>query len=122
MKNILLGFALMLCVSVSFADVHKWKDADGKVHYGDAPPMAGTQKVKTDTQTEDQIENGHRIQAETASFVKKEESQKLAEATELARQQKKEAKRQDCLNRIRNLNKAFGVDQDKNISGRCEDN
>ena len=57
---------MMLVFSLpTFADVYKWKDANGKTHYGDAPSMAGTEKIKTDKQTEDQIANGERIRAET---------------------------------------------------------
>lgn len=64
--NLFYCFLLVFSTS-AFADVYKWKDANGKIHYGDVPHMAGTAKVKTDEQTEDQIANGERIRAETGS-------------------------------------------------------
>lgn len=67
MKKMLLCLVATLFISPVFADVYKWKDADGKTHYGDAPSMTGTAKVKTDKQTDDQISNGERIRAETTN-------------------------------------------------------
>jgi len=67
MKKMLLCLATMLFISPVFADVHKWKDADGKTHYGDAPSMAVTERVRTDKQTDDQIANGERIRGETGN-------------------------------------------------------
>lgn len=73
----------------TFADVHKWKDANGKTHYGDAPPMAGTEKVRTDKQTDDQIANGERIRAGTEKFEatekQAEHSQKCQELAQIDR-------------------------------------
>lgn len=60
-----LFLLLVLAFSTpTFADVHKWKDANGKTHYGDAPPIAGTQKIMTDKPTEDQVAAAQRT-AET---------------------------------------------------------
>lgn len=72
MKTMLLCLATTLFISPVFADVHKWKDADGKTHYGDAPPIAGTEKVRTDKQTDDQIANGERIKAETETSTRQD--------------------------------------------------
>lgn len=71
-KNYLfLLLALVLSPSV-FADVHKWKDANGKTHYGDVPNMAGTERVRTDKQTDDQIANGERIRGETGNSARQD--------------------------------------------------
>ena len=43
--NIALGGALLLWVNISaIADVYKWVDKDGKIHYSDQPPLAGDAK------------------------------------------------------------------------------
>ena len=65
MNKTMLCLVAMLFISSVFADVHKWKDVEGKTHYGDAPPVAGTSTVKTDKQTDDEIANGERIRADT---------------------------------------------------------
>jgi hypothetical protein len=45
----LLPVALLLVVVSAHAQVYKWKDASGTVHYSDAPPPAGAEykSVKT---------------------------------------------------------------------------
>ena len=40
----LLPLAALL-VGVAHADVYRWKDAQGHVHYGDQPPASGAQKI-----------------------------------------------------------------------------
>lgn len=66
----LLG--LLVFSADAIAEVRKWKDANGKTHYGDAPPMAGTAKVRTDKQTDDQIANGERIRSETENSARQD--------------------------------------------------
>ncbi|KHO53303.1 MAG: hypothetical protein QT04_C0006G0009 [archaeon GW2011_AR11] len=70
-KNFLFLFLLIFSFTTS-ADVHKWKDANGKTHYGDAPPLAGTEKVSTDKQTDDQIVYGEKNRGKEESFLEKE--------------------------------------------------
>lgn len=79
MKITLLCLVATLFISPVFADVHKWKDADGKMHYGDAPPLAGTAKVKTDKQTEDEIANGERIRAEMGDLTRQDAMKEVCE-------------------------------------------
>ncbi len=38
MKTVLLFLCLTLCAAPVLADVYRWVDADGKVHYSDTPP------------------------------------------------------------------------------------
>jgi hypothetical protein len=41
---------LLMCLSVSaYAEVYKWVDADGKVHYGDRPNSGSAQEVKIES-------------------------------------------------------------------------
>ena len=64
-KFVIVSLLLLLFAAQSaFADVHKWKDADGKTHYGDAPTAGRTEIIRTDKQTSDQIANGERIRAQ----------------------------------------------------------
>lgn len=35
----------LLMVGVAHADIYRWKDAQGHVHYGDQPPASGAQKI-----------------------------------------------------------------------------
>lgn len=92
--------------SPTFADVHKWKDANGITHYGDAPPIAGTGTVKTDKQTDDQIANGKEIRTVTAKFLtedarenerKQREREQAAQADE--RRRREAAFREDMRRR-----------------------
>ena len=64
MKKTLFCLAAMLFMSPVFADVYKWKDAGGRIHYGDTLPAADTAIVITGEQTDDQIANGKGIHAE----------------------------------------------------------
>lgn len=48
MKKFALLLVAIFFISPVFAAVNKWKDADGKTHYGDAPPLANAAKVHTD--------------------------------------------------------------------------
>lgn len=70
-KSLLFLSLLTFSITTS-ADVHKWKDANGKTHYGDAPPLAGTAKVSTDKQTDDQIDYGEKNRGKEESFLEKE--------------------------------------------------
>lgn len=63
---------LLVFSTAALADVYKWKDANGKTHYGDVPNMAGTAQVKTDKQTDDQIANGERIRGEMENSAKQD--------------------------------------------------
>ncbi len=64
MEKTLFCLVAMFFMSPVFADVYKWKDANGRTYYGDTLPIADTATVRTDKQTDDQIVNGERIHAE----------------------------------------------------------
>ena len=69
------------------AEVYKWTDAEGNVHFGDkAPPDAQAQTVKTRTETADQntVERLHKMQDDAD---KNFEKRKEGEAAELEKQQ-----------------------------------
>jgi len=109
MKKILLCMVATLLMSPVHADVHRWTDANGKTHYGDAPPMAGTKTVKTDKQTDDQITNGQRIRGEIRQDAmnevcekrRKEIDESTYQPTSLAgalvKQKEKQNYERDCM-------------------------
>lgn len=45
-SRIVLGLLLAVATAVASAQVYKWKDADGKIHYSDVPPMPGQAKAE----------------------------------------------------------------------------
>ncbi|QNK02616.1 DUF4124 domain-containing protein [Dyella telluris] len=49
MRRLLIATTLLLVAPLVAAQAYKWKDANGTVHYSDAPPPQGTNfsKVKT---------------------------------------------------------------------------
>jgi hypothetical protein len=65
MKKTLLCLVATIFVSPVFAEVYKWTDANGNTHYDDAPPSVEAEQVIIKKQTDEQIDNGKRIRAET---------------------------------------------------------
>jgi hypothetical protein len=66
MRTAVTAFCLCLALPAMAADVYKWTDAQGHVHYGDQP-TATAQKVITDTNTdagpkEDPAVHAHRVE------------------------------------------------------------
>lgn len=49
MRRSLLAVALLLLIPAVSAQVYKWKDASGTVHYSEAPPPQGTRFEKIHT-------------------------------------------------------------------------
>ena len=49
MRSIILLSALLACAAASAGDVYKWKDKDGRVHYGDKPKTGEAQSVIVDS-------------------------------------------------------------------------
>ncbi len=47
-RNLLFLLLALIFCSPTFAEVKKWKDESGITHYGDAPILAGTARVKID--------------------------------------------------------------------------
>ena len=73
-KYIFQCLASFVCCAVvlsnpAFAEVHKWKDAEGKVHYGDVPEVRETTVIKADPLTEDHRANANRLRSETSRVM-----------------------------------------------------
>ncbi len=49
MHRLLIAVALLLPASLATAQVYKWTDAQGTVHYSEAPPAQGTKYSKVTT-------------------------------------------------------------------------
>jgi hypothetical protein len=49
MRRLLIATALMLAAPLVAAQAYKWTDANGTVHYSDAPPAQGTKYSKVTT-------------------------------------------------------------------------
>jgi hypothetical protein len=45
MRSIILLSALLACAAASAGDVYKWKDKDGRVHYGDKPKTGEAEAI-----------------------------------------------------------------------------
>jgi len=56
-KVLVCGIGLILVSSLSFAEIYKWRDAQGNLHFGDRPPSnVDNQKVKVKINTYDKVE------------------------------------------------------------------
>lgn len=49
MRRLLIATALLLAAPLAAAQAYKWTDANGTVHYSDAPPPQGTKYNKVTT-------------------------------------------------------------------------
>ena len=69
-KKFLLLLALSISIPPSFAQVHKWKDAEGKIHYGDIPKVRSeATSIKVDRQSEDHKANADMLRRQTARVM-----------------------------------------------------
>ena len=53
MRSILIALSVFACAAASAGDVYKWKDKDGRVHYGDKPKTGEAQSVIVDSSKDD---------------------------------------------------------------------
>ena len=69
MHRLLIAVALLLLAPLATAQVYKWTDASGTVHYSEAPPAQGTQysKVTTTGSVEPLSKSTAQAQAEDGS-------------------------------------------------------
>lgn len=108
---VLLCSASALCTP-AFAEVHKWKDAEGKVHYGDVPEVRETTVIKADPLNADHRANANRLRSETsrvmndvakenATYEQNRKRQAYEAQQQSAQEQRAEAQRMRELNRRR---------------------
>jgi len=53
MRSILIALSVLACAAASAGEVYKWKDKDGRVHYGDKPKTGEAQSVIVDSSKDD---------------------------------------------------------------------
>jgi hypothetical protein len=107
--NKFLLILLILASTNAFAEINKWVDEQGQVHYSDQPPPADaqTQTLRTTTENQDSAGSGT---AETKTFaereaeLKKEKAEKQSAADKSAQKQAADdALRANCLSAQENL-------------------
>ena len=69
MHRLLIALALLLLAPLATAQVYKWTDAGGTVHYSEAPPAQGTKysKVTTTGTVEPLAKPAHQANTEDSS-------------------------------------------------------
>ena len=69
MHRLLIAVALLLLAPLATAQVYKWTDASGTVHYSEAPPTKGTNfsKVTTTGTVEPLVKPAPKVNAEDSS-------------------------------------------------------
>jgi len=65
MKRTLFCLVALLYMSPNYADVYKWKDANGRTHYGDTTSITENLKGRTDNQADGRTSKGEKIATET---------------------------------------------------------
>ena len=117
--NHIMCAVLCTFATAVFADVYKWTDAQGRVHFGDKPPAGASETITmpsretpaTPALSEDRIEKQRRLLDAYA-----EERRLKAEADEQARQDKAERKRncadlRDDLRKQENAGSIYQLDK-----------
>ena len=78
---------LFMLVSVANAEIYKWVDENGNVHYGDKPGQTDSQKVEINTDSET-------VQPETGMADRLETQQKMLQIYEEERLEKEQQRHQ----------------------------
>lgn len=103
---------LLSYIPLALSEVHKWKDDDGKVHYGDRPEIVGTPVIKADKPSDDHDKNARRLRSQTNNVmndIARENAEGERNKRQLnmeyrmqsEREQREEAQRYRTLNRGR---------------------
>lgn len=107
MKNLMLVTLMMFCIN-AFAEVNKWIDEDGRVHYSDQMPPSSTKKIlsstpkaKSSAETSNATESGDSgepksIAEREAELRKKQKADKVAADKAAKEQASKEANQESC--------------------------
>ncbi len=118
--QIVLCSALYLVVASASAEIYKWVDEDGKVHYGDKP-VENASEVSVDTSKKGHMNPGAARQDMQRRLVDAydEDRQKKNEEQDKSRKQKKKLQAQctrarDKLRRIMQASSLYDLDKDGN--------
>jgi hypothetical protein len=92
-----LTIALLLISFNSYAELHKWIDANGDVHYSDTPPPPGVKVETITTHASRGPSTPEKSFVEQAADINKANKKKEEAAkTEAEKQKEAQARQQDC--------------------------
>ena len=98
MRNLLL-FALLLPFALpSHAEIYRWTDAQGRVHFGERPQQ-GAQRVEVDPQI---IERDEQVREREANMQRLQEVRSEERAIEQKQQAEQLAKQKEYCDRLNN--------------------
>ena len=99
---------LMLCSANAHADLYKWTDAEGHVHYSDTMPPGETRVQKADIHTTDESSGnaspGKSIFEREADLEKALKAKKQAEQKDAEKEKRAAARKHNCENARSALN------------------
>ena len=91
-QRLLVFLTCFLAIATVHADVYKWVDDQGKVHYSDAPPRgAASQKIEIPMSAPPQGEN---VQERLKAFLQEQKKQEEAQKEERTRKREAQAMKQ----------------------------
>lgn len=107
MKYTLAIFLLLISFN-TYAELHKWVDADGKVHYSDEPPPDSAKKTETLNIRSSSDEANSPASAPQAmkSIMEQEADLKKRQKEKLEAAQKEEKKQEEAQTKQKNCNRA----------------
>ena len=122
MRLIIRTLTLLLFISVSHAEIYKWTDENGRVHYGERPDNPNTEKVeikstapKPDTGIDSDRKEKQRKLLDAFEEERAEKKQKKAEAEQKKREMERRcAKAKDRLRRLKNAGAYYALDKNGN--------
>lgn len=107
MKIIMTLLGLLLLCGTAHAEVYKWVDDKGQVHYGDHPKGGGSGEVAIDNKPEDASpsadSNKHKTEEVLKDMEKSRKQKEKAQKKKYAAQQKQDEKCLQEQNKIRKL-------------------
>jgi len=92
---------LLLCISLPvYADVYKWVDADGKVHYGDRPNSTKAQEIKIKPKAP--VSTGHSHADKNQKSIEKwlkarDEERRINKKKEAASKKERDILKKECI-------------------------
>jgi hypothetical protein len=100
-----LPTCLLLCLSFSaYGGLHKWVDADGKVHYSDVPPPANVKAQELRVSAPGSgVPASKSIAERDAEYKKSQKAKKEAEEKSAKQQEAAAAKQRGCESAQQNL-------------------
>ncbi len=104
-RLILLGLSLFGMVNTySFAEIYKWVDENGDVHYGQIPPPEGAQQIKTKPNGQNQATvpaklGSARSLNQQAEELEKDQLKAKEQQKKIAEEEKRQAMRKTNCNR-----------------------